>query len=917
MPWRSALCHRARACVRATHGAGWPDRVACLTAVCLPLAPPARLPAWCSEKLDRQLVKHETDDSWRSALPTKQFVRFEAAKTKPKRLPCVLLVSPRRRQVFVIRCKEIAAYEPNRAIPNGAPVDEIIRIAPFRLQLERSPKSPKLLGIADAGPQIAITARECTEFEFVDGAERERFASLLAAMACPDPNLNVAAPLARSMSTILSPAAASSGGALSRGMSSASLTGPALPPPPPAPGGDSPLASPSAAAPELLDPMKRSPPGTVRSTFRAPSMADPSPLWAASWPHDDVKVWVGTFNISQAPPPSDPLELDKWVPAPSRDTGAPGSGHGPRDLYVFGLQELGSASNRDAWGAALVKHLSPPPRDGPLTAAGIAGAAGAEDAKDAKKKESGGGLFKGLTGGGDKAKTGVDAAAEMAAAMGTTASKLSAAETERAYVLLEAVHMWEMGVWVFVRVPHAADITCVTRGDLPTGLSLAKSVTGVQLGNKGGVGIAFRWRETSLAFVMCHLPARPDLVRLRKREADYRALVRRLKLDTSMLGAQAGMDWVHTHDHVFFFGDSNYRVELPFERTVSLVTSRQHGAIMAHDQMVKEMGKGRVFVGFYEGRVDFPPTYRWLREKSEFSWKRGQTPSYTDRVLHRSLPGCASSVTLHDYTSGSSLFISDHRPVSASYSLGVRRYYCAPSPPLGYCPYPVPSFFAQVDAATMPVPVLLLQGLKLSGVSALTAPAGVYLKIWAPWSDGQPIVCGTMSAQGLTGANKEALRSLKGELAEEAKATRKAELAKAKENKAKVRGRGRACSPPAGASCAALALSADSTSPFTRAPRPPPPQTPWCCRPRRHPSSARRTRRTARRCRAAWPQAQTASPRTQQRTARPRTRMPTAALTTAPMTTATTTAATSTLAPRASTPPSTRTPCTPPRPCRT
>ena len=38
----------------------------------------------------------------------------------------------------------------------------------------------------------------------------------------------------------------------------------------------------------------------------------------------------------------------------------------------------------------------------------------------------------------------VDAAAEMAAAMGTTASKLSAGESERAYVLLEFVNMWEM-----------------------------------------------------------------------------------------------------------------------------------------------------------------------------------------------------------------------------------------------------------------------------------------------------------------------------------------------------------------------------------------------------------------------------------------------------------------------------------------
>lgn len=700
----------------------------------------------------------------------------------------MLLVSPRKRQVYVIRAKEIPSYEPRRAIPNGAPVEEILRVAPFRLQLERSPRSPKVLGIGDAGPQIAVTARETTEFEFLDGAERERFAALLAAMACPDPNLNLAPPppvLSRSMSTLSIPG----GGALSRGMSSASLTGPAsgsLPPPPP-PSADSPLSpggssSPTAAVIEL-DPMKRSPPGTVRSTFRAPSVADASPLWGASWPHDDVKIWVGTYNISQAHPPSDPLEMDKWVPAPTRDPA------GPRDLYVFGLQELGSQTNRDAWGAALAKHLQPPPRDGPLTAAGIAGAGdGDGKKKDGEKEKSSGGFFKLLPG--EKAKPAVDAAAELAASLGTTASKLSAAETERAYVLVDAAHMWEMGIWVFVRVPHAADVTSVVHADLPTGLSIAKSVTGVQLGNKGGVGVGFRWRETSLAFVMCHLPARPDAARLRKREADYRALVRKLKLETSFLTGQAGLDWVHGHDHVFFFGDANYRVELPFERAVELVNGKQFGAIMAHDQMVKEMGKGRAFVGFYEGRVEFAPTYRWLRDKPEFSWKRGQTPSFTDRVLHRSLPGVAGHVSLHEYASGTSLFGSDHRPVAASYSVGVRRYYSSPAPPLAYCPYPVPTFFAQVDAAVMPVPVLLLQGLKLSGVSALTAPAGVYLKIWAPWSDGAPIICSTMSAQGLTAASREALRALKGELAEEAKKAAKAEKERAKEAKAKVREEG-------------------------------------------------------------------------------------------------------------------------------
>ena len=40
-------------------------------------------------------------------------------------------------------------------------MEEIIRVAPFRLQLERSAKSPRLLAIADAGPQIAITGACC------------------------------------------------------------------------------------------------------------------------------------------------------------------------------------------------------------------------------------------------------------------------------------------------------------------------------------------------------------------------------------------------------------------------------------------------------------------------------------------------------------------------------------------------------------------------------------------------------------------------------------------------------------------------------------------------------------------------------------------------------------------------------------
>jgi hypothetical protein len=111
---------------------------------------------------------------------------------------------------------------------------------------------------------------------------------------------------------------------------------------------------------------------------------------------------------------------------------------------VFGLQELGATSNREAWSAALMKHLAPPAKEGAAAAAAAAAEAAAKAAEEAKKKE---GFKFGKFGGGgdkDKPKTPADIAAEMAAAMGTTASKLSAGDSERAYVLLDFVNMWEM-----------------------------------------------------------------------------------------------------------------------------------------------------------------------------------------------------------------------------------------------------------------------------------------------------------------------------------------------------------------------------------------------------------------------------------------------------------------------------------------
>lgn len=628
----------------------------------------------------------EIDEKWRGPLPTKTYYRFEAIMSKPKKQPVALLVSLRKRKVFIVKVNRLPNYEPGAVIPANAPLAEIMSITPHRLQLQRHPRLFNVVQTSDGGPQTPFSAREMNEFEFLTLAERERFCACIASLAAPDdaPTL------------IKEP-----------GMSGAIVP-------------------------------SKAPAGTVRSTFRQPTVADTSWLWGAQWPHDDVKVWVGTYNVSGTPPPDNERLLDQWLISPARDP------LGPRDLYIIGMQELGPTSNREAWGTALAKHLA--------------------SKADATTNS-----------GRDKANTFAQA---------------TAADSELSYQLVDHVYMWEMGMWVFVRTPHVPDITSISHADLPTGLAVAKAITGVQLGNKGGIGIGLKWRETSLAFVMCHLAARPDPVRLRKRESDYRTITRALKLDTTL--SNTGLDFVHAHDHVWFFGDVNYRIDLPYDRCVTLYKQKNYSAIMAHDQLIREQGKRRVFVGFNEGKVDFAPTYRWERNREEFSWKRGQAPSYTDRVLHRSLPGIQDKIVQTNYESPTFMYGSDHRAVSASYNVGIRRYYCAATPPTSFVPYPVPTFFTAMDSYHLPVPVILLSALKIIGVQAMTAPAAIYLTIHAPWlekssSTGGGISIGTMTAVGINDSQKEALRTLKTELAEQAKADAKKRKEEAKEAKAKAK----------------------------------------------------------------------------------------------------------------------------------
>ncbi|PWZ17438.1 Type I inositol polyphosphate 5-phosphatase 8 [Zea mays] len=95
-------------------------------------------------------------------------------------------------------------------------------------------------------------------------------------------------------------------------------------------------------------------------------------------------------------------------------------------------------------------------------------------------------------------------------------------------------------------------------------------------------------------------------------------------------------------------------------------------ALLERDQLRAEQKAGRVFAGWEEGRIGFPPTYKFVAGSDAYAMtslvddgslsreRKKRTPAWCDRILWR-----GEGVEQRWYARGESCF-SDHRPVAAS-----------------------------------------------------------------------------------------------------------------------------------------------------------------------------------------------------------------------------------------------------------
>ncbi|KAJ8492891.1 hypothetical protein OPV22_014612 [Ensete ventricosum] len=189
------------------------------------------------------------------------------------------------------------------------------------------------------------------------------------------------------------------------------------------------------------------------------------------------------------------------------------------------------------------------------------------------------------------------------------------------------------------------------------------------MGNKGSVSVSMTLFQTRLCFVCSHLTSGHTEADQQKRNSDVHDILHRTRF--ASLGAADHPQTIPSHDRIFWFGDLNYRLNMPDAEIRALVAGRFWDELMNSDQLSNELRGGHIFDGWKEGLIAFPPTYkyemnsdRYVGEIAREGGKR-RSPAWCDRILF-----LGKGIKQESY-GRSEVNLSDHRPVSSVFLVEV------------------------------------------------------------------------------------------------------------------------------------------------------------------------------------------------------------------------------------------------------
>ncbi|KAJ3232867.1 inositol polyphosphate 5-phosphatase [Chytriomyces hyalinus] len=277
----------------------------------------------------------------------------------------------------------------------------------------------------------------------------------------------------------------------------------------------------------------------------------------------------------------------------------------------------------------------------------------------------------------------------------------------------ECLKLYESEGYALVHVVHMGSLTMVLLASwwmipdisLQSGFA-TKNIFNRVFGNKGAVYASVRYKHLSILFVNCHFSAHQE--RVAERRNDYKKLSTKINMrfplndTTKQQCLRDGEDDLkQKFDHIFWFGDLNYRINGTRSMVDLLLKRNDQEVMLSNDQLIAEMKREHVLSGFQESEILFPPSYKFdtykQKQASSSRWScrrvapcptdfqfgcganvydtsnKCRIPSWTDRILYctRGLSEDDSQtgggIECESYLCALDVMDSDHKPVFGQY----------------------------------------------------------------------------------------------------------------------------------------------------------------------------------------------------------------------------------------------------------